>query len=73
MHAAATYNSQQVGEVALTGPEYESPDGKVTYACYDCGSDVSLAARDAIRCQKCGCRILYKRRPRELASSGRSN
>ncbi|KAK3335793.1 hypothetical protein B0T19DRAFT_18717 [Cercophora scortea] len=66
MDATNMYNPQQASEVALTRPEYESPDGKVTYACYDCVSDVSLAARDAIRCQRCGCRLLYKKKTKRI-------
>jgi DNA-directed RNA polymerase I, II, and III subunit RPABC4 len=32
------------------------------YTCADCGSDVKLKQRDAVRCRECGHRIVFKKR-----------
>ena len=32
------------------------------YICADCGNDVKLKQRDAVRCRECGHRIVFKRR-----------
>jgi len=59
----ADYQKQQeiaadvAAAAARTGVEYE---------CGDCCEKVILKPRDAVRCQRCGYRILYKPRTKRI-------
>jgi len=37
------------------------------YMCADCGSEVRLKQKDAVRCRECGYRIVYKKRTTKSA------
>ena len=47
----------EVGELAKAKKKHQT-----TYICTDCNEETALAPSDAVRCQSCGNRILYKRR-----------
>ncbi|EFP75962.1 DNA-directed RNA polymerase core subunit rpc10 [Puccinia graminis f. sp. tritici] len=43
-----------------------APSAPITYLCADCGKDNSIKPREPIRCQECGCRIMYKKRIKRM-------
>ena len=47
--------SSRAGMDDLVGPE-------MYYICGDCGVKLALRKSEPIRCQECGCRVLYKQR-----------
>ena len=47
--------SSRTGMDDLVGPE-------MYYICGDCGVKLALRKSEPIRCQECGCRVLYKQR-----------
>ncbi|KAH9453965.1 hypothetical protein MJO28_006970 [Puccinia striiformis f. sp. tritici] len=46
------------GRAPMTAP--------ITYLCADCGKDNQIKAREPIRCQECGCRVMYKKRIKRM-------
>ncbi|KAH9809648.1 hypothetical protein DFH28DRAFT_988073 [Melampsora americana] len=38
----------------------------ITYLCSDCGRDNIIKPREPIRCQECGCRVMYKKRIKRM-------
>jgi DNA-directed RNA polymerase I, II, and III subunit RPABC4 len=45
-----------------------SVDRPTTYICGDCNANVVLKRADAVRCQTCGHRVLYKQRTTKYAA-----
>ncbi|CAK0794421.1 unnamed protein product [Prorocentrum cordatum] len=53
-------------ELAKAGDAAAGPVAvAVTYICGNCGVDVELKLKDAVRCKECGYRILFKKRARK--------
>ncbi|BAS99704.1 DNA-directed RNA polymerases II, IV and V subunit 12-like [Oryza sativa Japonica Group] len=38
----------------------------VSYLCTDCGTETLLKPTDVVQCHECGCRILCKKRTRQV-------
>ncbi|MBW0467870.1 hypothetical protein O181_007585 [Austropuccinia psidii MF-1] len=43
-----------------------APIQGINYLCADCGKDTSIKPREPIRCQECGCRVMYKKRIKRM-------
>ncbi|PLW17398.1 hypothetical protein PCANC_00870 [Puccinia coronata f. sp. avenae] len=48
------------------GPGRAPISAPITYLCADCGKDNPIKPREPIRCQECGCRIMYKKRIKRM-------
>jgi DNA-directed RNA polymerase I, II, and III subunit RPABC4 len=49
----------------IGGGAYAAKVG-VPYICGNCGKENQISAGDAIMCQDCACRILYKKRTKRI-------
>jgi len=54
------YNVREGSTLLVKREDFTQPT--CMYTCADCGSDVRLKQRDAVRCRECGHRIVFKKR-----------
>ncbi|KAI8446245.1 DNA-directed RNA polymerase II subunit K [Phakopsora pachyrhizi] len=55
-----------LGSNGQTGFNRAQQHQSITYLCADCGKDNAIKPREPIRCQECGCRIMYKKRLKRM-------
>lgn len=60
--------AQPYGNAANPPPGFgrAAPSAPITYLCADCGKDNHIKPREPIRCQECGCRVMYKKRIKRM-------
>ncbi|GAA94453.1 uncharacterized protein L969DRAFT_80171 [Mixia osmundae IAM 14324] len=51
-----------------SGPGAQDASDKLAYSCADCGQDNNIEPKAPIRCNHCGCRIVFKKRGKKMAA-----
>lgn len=57
---------QSGGVGSRTGIMDDAVGPEMYYICGDCGVKLALRKSEPIRCQECGCRVLYKQRTKRF-------
>jgi DNA-directed RNA polymerase I, II, and III subunit RPABC4 len=65
-NANATSTFDQAATASSMAAQVDRP---TTYICGDCNAKVVLKRADAVRCQTCGHRVLYKERTTRYAAN----